>query len=77
MRRRRVFCVEAFWRAGLELRQASLQQYESGSEAEEVALDLSHKRAGVALYQLEGDAEAGVWSEPELLAVYGEVPEAA
>ena len=77
MPRRRVFCVESFWRAGLELRQATLQQYDSGSEAEEVAQDLSRRRAGVALYQLEGDAEAGVWSEPELLAVYGEVPAAA
>lgn len=50
-----------------------VQEYESGAEAEEVALALSSRRSGVALYQVEVDT-AGMWSEPDVLATYGDVP---
>ena len=47
----------------------------SAQDAEEGARLLARMAIGAVAYQQLGDAEHDIWDDPELLAIYGEVPE--
>jgi hypothetical protein len=75
MARRAIYCVQAYRRGGAGLEKADLRQFPCASEAEEEALRLRSRRAGVVVYTQHGYPEADVWDEPEVLAAHGEGPE--
>jgi hypothetical protein len=74
MRRETFFCVQAFSRKGDTLQEVKLLRFTSATEAETVCGKLQPHVAGVAIYELEGDAEHEVWGEPTLWAAVGDVP---
>jgi hypothetical protein len=77
MRRKTVYCVQAYKRSPRGLERINLLQFTSATEAEEVCGKLSSHVAGVLIYALEGDPDTEIWGEPERWSFLGEVPEMA
>lgn len=75
MARRTVFCVQAYQRRDGRLEGRLRQEFTSATEAEDLGARLALKSAGVVVYALAGDPEAGVWEEPEIFALHGEAPD--
>lgn len=61
-------------RIGERLECGTARAFASAVDAEAVGAQLARHAVGVIVYELWGDPENEVWEEPEVLAVYGEVP---
>jgi hypothetical protein len=70
-----VFCVQPFGRRGRELVQGDLRQFRSETLARNAGAVASHHAVGVVVYQLKGEPEFDTWSEPKIIARYGETPD--
>lgn len=74
-----VYVVQPFRRLGLgrRLAQGALTQFTREADAVQAGARASASAAGVLVYATDGEPEFDTWSEPRLIAVYGEAPEEA
>jgi hypothetical protein len=52
-----------------------LRQFKSETLARNAGAVASHHAAGVIVYQMQGEPEFDVWSDPKVIARYGMTPE--
>jgi hypothetical protein len=62
-------------RRGRDLAPGDLRQFRSETLARNAGAVASHHAVGVVVYQLKGEPEFDTWSEPKIIACYGETPE--
>ncbi len=77
MARQTRFYVQSFERKGAKLIQASMREFKTPTEALRNGDVLSDKRCGVLVYSIDVDIDADDWSDPVMMASYGEMPEEA
>lgn len=69
-----IFCVQTFWRQGFKMEPGQLHQFADEQEARAVGKRLSARRPGVVVYSVRGQPEEDFWSDPLIIARYGEAP---
>lgn len=75
MIRKTIYCTQTFLRVGGRLVPAVLRQHLSAESAVDAATVLAKRKAGVAVFQLEGLPSADHWEEPKIIALFGEAPD--
>lgn len=76
-KRRTVYIVQPYWRQGRGFRLGKAMRFESESRARQQGAELHSQGHGVRVLAVEGEPVMDLWSEPRLLATYGEVPDLA
>lgn len=69
------YFVQPYVRRAGRLEAAPLERFCCAVEAEVAGERLSRRVAGVLVYMVEGDIEAGVWGEADVLARHGVLPD--
>jgi len=68
------FCVQTFWRDAGRIQPRDLKHYPTAAKACRAAEAVGHGIAGAVAYEVSARPEYGIWGDPRLLAVCGEVP---
>lgn len=71
-----VFCVQAFWRDRAKLAKGRFEQFPSMESALRAGKAAALRAPAVVVYRVRGNAEAGFWEEPVVLAALGEAAQA-
>lgn len=74
---RTVYCVQGYQGAGRRAVATRLRQFGCAEDALEAARAVKARASGVLVYKVEGEPDFGFWSEPMVLAKFGEVPRLA
>ncbi len=77
MGRRLFYVVQPVVEVGSALAAGEARAYGCATDAEAAGAALSRRAPGVVVYMVEGDPEHECWDEPELLALYGRMPDHA
>lgn len=68
------FCVQTFWRDGERIERHALKHYPCEGTARRAAKSPFQGASGAVAFAVHARPEHGIWGEPRLLAVFGDVP---
>lgn len=74
MIRKTIYCTQTFSKVGRRVVPATRRQHLSAEDAVNAARVLARRKAGVAVFRLEGIPSVDHWEEPQIIALFGAAP---
>lgn len=71
---RTVYCVQPYRGSPGRFEPGVLHQFGTSAEALTVAAKMQASARGLLVFEVRGEPDFDFWEEPEVLAVYGDVP---
>lgn len=70
-----IYCVQPFWNDSRRLAHGTLRQFTCERRARRAGEAAARQVGGAIVYSVEGDPAFEAWSQPQLLATHGAVPD--